>query len=337
MFKHIYIEENIFHHARTQNILKQFNDLEYTLIDKVENYWGRAKKPYLQKRDNLKLFIGHKFGDLVRVAPDAYGLTGAPHYYFVHAYNCIYECEYCYLQGHFNTPDIVLFINHEEIIAKMQELTDNTQGEIWFHAGEFSDSLNLSHITGELSLYHAFCAKNPRAKIELRTKSVNIKQVEKLAPLPNFITSFSLASHQSAALYDKKCPSIKARLRAIEKLASLGHPIGIHFDPVVLSDHFENEYREVINELFDILPQKLLAYISLGVVRFTKDVYFEVARNYPASSILAQDFKKSFDGKMRYEKPLRLWMLNKIKTMLVACDTPLQKIYLCMEDIQSTK
>jgi PleD family two-component response regulator len=40
------------------------------------------------------------------------------------------------------------------------------------YAGEFSDSLALTHLTGELEIYHAFCEKNPKAIIELRTKEL---------------------------------------------------------------------------------------------------------------------------------------------------------------------
>lgn len=330
MFSQVFVELEILHHPNTQKILSTLK-CDYHLIDKLEDYWGRVKKPYLQKRDNLRLFIGRKKGQLIKETPDAYGLGRGEHFYFIHAYNCIYECQYCYLQGHFNTPDLVLFVNHEEILEQMQSIVQrNPQGEYWFHSGEYSDSLALSHITGELPQYFEFFRQNPNAFLEIRTKSVNIKQLMELAPSNNVIISFSLSSHQTAKAIDTKCPSVKARLRAIEKLADHGHPIGIHLDPIVYEDNFAENYSDLINDLFASVSGHQIAYISLGVVRFTKDVYQEVKNNYPRGQIFAQDFVKSFDDKIRYNRPMRSWMLGTVKSQLlhhIAED----KIYLCME------
>ena len=331
MFKRIFVEESVKDLHYTQNILANFSKITPEYIDKIENIWGRVKKPYLQKRTNLNLFIGRKEGQLVKEAPDAYGLGHEKHFYFVHAYNCIYECQYCYLQGYFNTPDIVLYVNHDEIIAQMQKIADKYP-DAWFHAGEYSDSMALSHLTNEWPLYWEFFKKNPQAKLELRTKSVNVKVIQDLPPLDNVFVSFTIAGHEEGKLFDYKCPSVKARLKTIEKLANLDFRIGIHFDPIIYSDNCFEHYNEVILELMHILPEKQLGYVSVGVVRFTKPVYKEVEKNYPDSKLLAQDFVKSFDGKVRYNHPMRMWILNKVKQLCIDAGVTENKVYLCMEE-----
>ena len=332
MFKKVFVEKDSLHNPNTQTILQKLRNPAVTVIDSIDDYWGRVKKPYLQKRDNLNLFIGTKKGELVKPAPDAYGLGKEKHYYFIHAYNCIYECQYCYLQGYFHTPDIVLFVNHDEIMQQMQSIIDNDPTGPWFHAGEYSDSLALSHITQEWQLYWDFFKKNPQAKLELRTKAVNIKMLEKLEALPNIYISFTIAPENAAKNYDNKCPPTKHRLNAISKLVKLGHRIGIHFDPVVYEDNFIQTYQELIDQLCLVLPNEQLGYISIGVVRFTKDVYREVQKNYPDSKMLSQDFQKSFDVKVRYSRPMRMWMMNNIKEMCLKAGYHADKIYLCMEE-----
>jgi spore photoproduct lyase len=229
MFNKVFIEKAALSSPYTEKILSKLRIKDFTEIDKVQNFWGKVKKPYLQKRDNLNLFIGKKYGQLVKEAPDAYGISGEKHFYFIHAYNCIYECEYCYLQGHFNTPDIVLFVNHDEIIREMQKILDQNTGPVWFHSGEFSDSLAMNSITDELDIYWDFFKKNPRAKLEIRTKSINTRNVEKLKPLDNVFISFSLSSEASAKNFDHKCPSTSARIKTIHKLAAQGFKLGLHF------------------------------------------------------------------------------------------------------------
>jgi spore photoproduct lyase len=332
MWNEIYVETHLQHHPRVQQILQQTGKTPI-LIENYNDIWGRSKKPYLHKRDTLNLFLAQKKGQLLKLAPEAYGQQGEPHYYFIHAYNCIYECQYCYLQGYFNTPDIVLFMNHEEVVAEMQKVMDAHKGQrVWFHAGEFSDSLALSHLTGELTPYYEFCQQNPQAMIELRTKSVNIRELLKLKPLPNFIVSFSLSGHEAARRLDLKTPSIAARLKAMEQLKQQGFVLAAHFDPIIYQDNFRESYGLLLQEMQELQLTGELEYLSLGVVRFTKEVHREVERNYPDSYLHTTPLIKSFDGKVRYQRPLRMWMMNTIKELCLAAGVRPEVIYLCMEE-----
>lgn len=336
MFSRIFVEDSVYESGRTQSILKRFKNVPVQKIDDLEMIFNRVKKPYLQKRDQLQLFLGQKKGQLVKETPAAYGLSGEPHYYFIHSYNCIYECQYCYLQGYFNSPDIVLFLNYEDIAKEIERITkERTQAgaeRVWFHSGEYSDSLALSHITGELPYLHKVFSSLPKATLELRTKSANIKELLELPPLPNFITSFSLSSARHSKEYDLKTAPLKTRIKMISQLAQKGHPIGLHLDPIIYTDTFVEDMTELIELLFSNVSPDQISYISLGVVRFTKDVYHQVQQNYPESSLLASEFSKSFDQKIRYPRPMRLWMLHKVKDMLMKAGMGEEKIYLCMEE-----
>ncbi len=332
MWNEVYVETHLQDHPRVDSILKKLGKSPL-LIERYDEIWGKSKKPYLQKRDKLNLFLAEKKGQLLKLAPDAYGTAGDPHYYFIHAYNCIYECQYCYLQGHFNTPDIVLFVNHEDILKEMRNTLEKHPGQkVWFHAGEFSDSLALTHLTGELELYHEFCRNHPEAIIELRTKSVNTKEMEKLLPLSNFIISFSLSPKDIAKRIDLKTPGIDSRLKAMSTLKEKGHPLAAHFDPIVYEDQFKERYQELLETMNELELTKALEYLSLGVVRFTKDVYREAERNYPDSVIHTGPMVKSFDGKVRYHRPLRMWMMNSIKELSIQNNVKPERIYLCMEE-----
>lgn len=332
MWNKVYVEEHLLNSPRVSNILTQLKK-EPIPLKSYDEIWGKSKKPYLHKRDSLNLFLAQKKGQLLKLAPDAYGLSGEPHYYFIHAYNCIYECQYCYLQGYFNTPDIVLFVNHEEIMEEMQKTLDENPGhKVWFHAGEFSDSLALTHLTGELELYHNFCKQNPRAVIELRTKSVNTKELMNLEPLPNFIVSFSLSPSQMGKAVDLKTPSTQARLKTMDTLNQKGFTLAAHFDPIIYQDQFKEQYDELLSSMKEMGLTQVLSYLSLGVVRFTKDVYREVERNYPDSPLHSTPMIKSFDNKVRYNHPMRMWIMNTVKELALNHGVKNDVIYLCMEE-----
>jgi spore photoproduct lyase len=316
----------------TQKILAQFSHLPQIEIENLNDHWGRSKKPYLEKRSDLQLYLGLRPSPHIKPAPDAYGISldKEPHFYFIHAYNCIYECEYCYLQGHFQTPDLVLFVNHDDIIqsiASQIKLTPNA----WFHAGEFSDSLALSSITNEWREYFELFYQYPSAQLELRTKSHNIQSILELAPAPNIHITFSLSPEKMSATYDRKTPSLEKRLGAIAKLVARGFRIGIHFDPILIEADTQIQYQQLITQLKEVLPDQQLSYLSLGVVRFTDHVWGQVKKNYPDSPLMQQTLVESFDNKWRSPRPIRTWHLGKIREQLRKSNYSDQKIYFCME------
>ncbi|MBT3583705.1 MAG: hypothetical protein HN509_02260 [Halobacteriovoraceae bacterium] len=333
MFDKIFIEEEALNHPKTLSFLKKFPSVKTKTIDSIDQVFGKVRKPYLQKRHNLNAFLGFKKGQLIKEAPPAYGLAGEPHYYFIHQYNCIYECDYCYLQGYFNSPDLVFFLNHEEVGNEIKKAANkNPERCSWFHAGEFSDSLALSHLTGELPYYFELFKQLPQAKLEFRTKSANITELLKLPPLKNVITSFSLSPEKRIQSSDLKTPPLKHRLLAIQKLHQAGHPIAIHFDPIIYSQGFEEQYCQLIEQLISYLPASAIQYISVGVVRFPKDIFHQVKRNYPKSDLHSSELIKSDNGLIRYPRPMRRWILSKVKELLLQAGVAESGIYLCMED-----
>ena len=94
-------------------------------------------------------------------------------------------------------------------------------------------------------------------------------------------------------------------------------------DPIFLEHHIAPSHPET--------PERI-EYISLGVVRFTKDVYNQMKKNYPSSKIHQSELIKSFDGKVRYMRPMRLWMLQTIKNICLLYGVEEEKLYLCMEE-----
>ena len=333
MFERIFVEENTLPHPRTQSILSRFPQTPVKIIERLENVWGRVKRPYLHKRQDINLFIGCKRGTLVKPAPPAYGNTTGPHYYYIHAYNCIYECSYCYLQGYFHTPDLVTFVNHEEIgeaIVNRIEATPAGQTP-WFHAGEFSDSLALSSITGEIPFYCDLFRQHPRANLELRTKSTNVGTLLRCPPLLNVITTFSLSPDTHIRRFDRKTPPLSARLAAMKKLQQAGHPLGIHFDPIIHEEGILELYRELFDTLNEELQLADIRYFSFGILRFTKDVHRQVRKNYPQETSFATGIT-GFDGKIR-QLPLhqRKQLFHSLVEMLVERGIRKESIYLCME------
>jgi spore photoproduct lyase len=334
MFKRIFVENELRDNERVIDIRDRLHTVPVSYIDKIEDVFERVRKPYLLKRRDLSIFLGVKKGKKIRESPAFYGLAEGPHYLLMHAYNCVHECAYCYLQGYFNSPDIVLYLNYEDFASEIEAVANATPPgrHAWFHAGEYSDSLALSHLSGALPFFFELFERLPRARLELRTKSTNLKILLERAPLPNIVTSFTLAPQQWVDRYEYKTTSVKSRIHALGALSHSGHPIAVHFDPIIYHEGVEQAYRALLEQILDTVSSKQLEYLSLGVVRFTKRVFNQIRNNYPDSALLAAEFVKGNDGKVSYNRPMRFWLLNKIKTLCLDAGIKEEKIYLCMQD-----
>ena len=223
-----------------------------------------------------------------------------------------------------------MFVNHEEIINEMQNIIDTEKNRVWFHAGEFSDSLALSHITNEFELYYQFLERNPKALIELRTKSINTKAL--LGPKENLYITYSMSPKEKIEKHDIKTPPLKHRLKKIKELHEQGYKIGIHLDPIIYEDDFKSVYANFLEDLNQSIQIDKIEYISIGVVRFTPDVFKEVQKNYPNSQIHKEELVKSDNNLVRYNKPMRMWILNTVKELVLSYNIDASKVYLCMEE-----
>ena len=111
----------------TEKIVQKING-EVIEIEKLNDVFGAIERPF--GKENLDLFLATKKGTLVKEAPPAYGNTKNAknrHYYFLHCFNCIYHCHYCYLQGYFRSPDIVIFVNRQEILSEIEKVIEKSK------------------------------------------------------------------------------------------------------------------------------------------------------------------------------------------------------------------
>ena len=118
----------------------------------------------------------------------------------------------------------------------------------------------------------------------------------------------------------------------MNELNQKGFTLAAHFDPIIYQDNFKTQYEELLNAMDELGLNKALNYLSMGVVRFTKDVYREVERNYPDSPLHSTPMIKSFDNKVRYNHPMRMWMMNTVKELALKYGIQDEAIYFCMEE-----
>jgi len=129
---------------------------------------------------------------------------------------------------------------------------------------------------------------------------------------------------------EHKCSTLKQRLEAARKCSKAGYKLAFHFDPVILHEGWEKNYKAVVDKVFDYVHAGNIFWISLGVLRFTPAGKTAIQKRFPNTSIIYEEMVPCQDGKLRYLQPVRIDIYRKMVSWIRSHDK-LVYVYLCME------
>ena len=144
----------------------------------------------------------------------------------------------------------------------------------------------------------------------------------KLARAP----SFSVSNFKGA-----KAAGLRNRLRAAQKCQAEGFVVGFHFDPLIYHHRWQEEYKKTMDMLDRYIDPSKIIWVSLGSFRFMPQLKAVIRKRHPATITLDGEFIHGLDGKMRYFKPLRIGLYQKMISWIREF-SPEVLIYFCMED-----
>jgi len=243
---------------------------------------------------------------------------------------CPFSCTYCILQTYLENKDPVFYTNTEKVRDELKKAM-REQEHLRISTGELSDSLayeNENRYSGKvIDILKDF----PDIIFEFKTKSKCVDNLLNIKPLKNIIISWSLNPQEIIDIEEHKTASLSERLDALEKVQKAGYKIGIHFDPIIITEDWKNLYKNLVDDISKIVIPEKIAWWSLGALRFPESLK-EYIFKFKNSKLFTGELIKGYDGKYRYFKPLRKELFAFIKKEIykkISLDTPL---YLCMED-----
>lgn len=247
--------------------------------------------------------------------------------------NCPMDCVYCILQAYLNNPWLSFFVNIEDLFAELDQALDAEPGRLFrIGTGEFTDSLALDSLTRLSPRLVEYMAGRANAVLELKSKSVNIDNLQGLDHRGRTVVAWSLNSPAIMDREEIRTASLEERLAAAARCAQWGYKLAFHFDPIILHEGWQEGYRATIERLFAVVPAEAIVWISLGALRFLPPLKQIAALRFPASRFFYQEFIDGLDGKRRYFRPRRTAMYRFIHDQLRRHANPRTCIYFCMEN-----
>ncbi len=325
----IFIDKSVVHEKMTQSILEKCGDIPYEIGRKDELESILSQMPL--SRGKKILWITAQKGELVKPCPGTLPPYLCCRYTVINQMiQCPIDCTYCILQCVIDQPYISLYVNLTDIFKSVNRLLSEQPGRMFrFGTGESTDSLVFDDRIGISSALVPFFSQKRNTLIEFKTKTTRIGRLLTLFDR-HVVVSWSLNPQSIADIEEFHADRVEDRLRAAQRCQEKGFLLGFHFDPILHVDDWESHYRELIQQMFSYVDGSQIAWISLGSLRYPSILKEIIRRRFPKSRITYEEMIRGLDGKMRYPKPLRVEMYQKIYSWLKAQYDDLF-IYFCME------
>lgn len=273
---------------------------------------------------------------MIRPCPCAVGHISCDYVVISHILGCPYNCSYCFLHTFYGRDEIVIYDNEDDIIAQVADYMRAAETSLRIGTGEFSDSLALDKETGLSRRLIEFFAGQNRHLLELKTKSSEVDHLLGLDHKGKTVFAWSVNPEKIVESDELGSVSLSDRITAAKKCVEAGYPVAFHFDPIIFYSGWDKDYKDVVDLIFCSIDPQNIAWISLGALRYDPDLRNIIEERFPRSRITFEKLDMGEDGKMRYSKPIRIEIFQKMQEFIRSHSKEVY-VYLCMENADMWK
>ncbi|GAW92717.1 radical SAM protein [Calderihabitans maritimus] len=324
-FSHIYIEKSIATHPITKKVLHRFPHATRIEVNHYKDVFCRTRQNFFLQKNSRKLILAVKKDRFIYPGTKVCQNFGNEHFYYTSSVlNCIYECDYCYLQGMYPSANIVVFVNIEDFFSELESLLQ--KHPVYLSISYDTDLLAFENVVPFASMWIQYARRHPDLQIELRTKSVNYSAIRHLPPSENIVLAWTLSPQEAINEFEQKTPSLNARLKCIKQSINDGWKVRLCFDPILYIEKWQEHYKQCIQETFSILPAEKIKDISIGVFRMPRDYLKNIRKNKIDSPLLHYPFECK-NGIYSYPEQITRQLIDFVYQMIHSY-VPSEKIYL---------
>ncbi|MCK4352678.1 hypothetical protein KAW65_04645 [candidate division WOR-3 bacterium] len=329
MFREIWVDEKVKDLKLTDNILSKVSNIPIKYTKDCSTVISKIKASLDPVRKGKKvLLLTQNKGPFLVSCPGTKNYVCCGYKILNLTTNCNLDCSYCILQAYFfNNPIIQIFTNLDSMSNELNFLNDSFYR---IGTGEFTDSLSLDDITGFTKFIIPFFTQKKNAILELKTKTANIKNLLNIKDHKNIIISWSLNPPKIIKEEESGTASLSKRLESANVCETHKYALGFHFDPIIRYPNWEKDYKKLIDTLFSNINPEHIIWISLGTLRFMPTLKPIIEERFPNTSIIYDEFITGLDDKLRYFKPIRIDIYQKVLSWIREYSDNVF-VYLCME------
>lgn len=338
IFSHIYIEEAVWEHTRTRQILSRFPQAEKILIPHYKDVFCRRKQSAVLQNQFPQLILAAKqqsilednqgnhsennqendlennlkndlennqrnhSGNLVYQGAAVCQNFGNEHFYYCSCVmNCLYNCEYCYLKGMYPSGNIVIFVNLEDIFAEVENLL--SKHPVYLCVSYDSDLMAMEDITGFVRAWMEFAEQHENLRIEVRTKCGRRDLWDAMPPNDRVIFAFTLSPQSIVRAYEHRTANLPERIACAKLALEKGFSVRLCFDPMIYCPDWQTEYRQMLEQISEQIPMEQLYDVSIGSFRISQDYLKKLRKKMKNSAVVQYPFENR-NGVYQYPSAL---------------------------------
>lgn len=230
------------------------------------------------------------------------------HYQLPLVTSCPGKCEYCYLQTTLGKkPYIRIYVNQEEILNQAAQYITERQDITIFEGAATSDPLPVETYSGALARTIEFFGQQDRGRFRFVTKFANVDSLLKLPHHNHTRFRFSLNSDYVISSFEHGTPPLRERIEAAAKVGYAGYPLGFIIAPIILYDHWQEEYHTLLTDLKNNLAPSALINLTFELIshRYTKRAKENILSLFPETKLsMKEEERRVKYGQFGYIKYL---------------------------------
>ncbi len=289
-FSHVYVEEDAWRFPLTRTVLDRFSRSQIIRIGNYKSVFNRSNQDFQSQKLSPKLILAVKREPFLYERPIYSQDFGNPRmFYNTLLLNCIYNCEYCYLQGMFAGANLVAFVNMDSFFEATSAALKT--GPLHLAISYDTDLLAFENVIPYCRSWIAFAGEHPDLTIEIRTKSSNIRALDETAARSNVILAWTLSPETVWDKVEHGTAPLDQRLGAVRKAMERGWPVRLCFDPVLRVNGWEDRYRRLFDHVFRSINPLQVHDTSVGVFRMNQEYLKNMQRDRQDSPLLHHPFE----------------------------------------------
>ncbi len=320
-FARVYIEKDLFGDAVTERIVSRLPNAKIIPVSHYKDVFARSRQQYDVQKKSRSLILARNTGRLIyEGAPMCQDFDMENFSYTNSVMNCIYDCDYCFLKGVYDTPNIVVFVNFEDYKKEVDRKLE--EGPLYLCISYDTDLLALNGLTGLCDMWTDYAKDKEGLTVEIRTKSSPSSFISS----DHIIYAFTLSPDEVIEKYEKKTPHLASRLNAVKAALEAGANVRLCFDPLMHIEDFASVYGRFMEQVSSAVDLNAVRDISLGTFRISADYVRRMRKNGPLSEAAWYPYNNK-GGVMSYPEDMADAMTDLVMKELLK-HTERRKIYL---------
>ena len=291
----IYVEDGL-DPERVAEIINRVQPREVIPIHHYKDIFCRSHQDVVLQRQAPALILANKRAPFFYPGAPVCQSFGNEHFYYTSlAMNCLFDCEYCYLQGMYPSGNVVIFLNYQDYLDELNHIL--TQHPMYLCLSYDSDLFPLEAISGAISFWLDVVSTTCDLRVEIRTKAAP----RNLRPVENVYYAYTISPQPIIDAYEHRAAALSNRLASAKEAIAAGCNVRLCFDPMIVVPNWRSVYSDMMDEVLDTIPVEQLSGISIGAFRISKDFLKILRKVRPDSAIPFYPFELK-DGYYYYPK-----------------------------------